>query len=162
MLKFKAKTQSPAVATPVVEAPEADEEVKVKLFSPYADLIDEVGELAEKAAPILAEIAALQAKLAPLNEKRAALQAIINDVGLDDEEIKYEGALFRVEAGKRGNSRSIKDMALVKKLMGTDTFMKVATVKLGDIDKYLTLPEREQVLVTARTGRTMKIERKVA
>jgi hypothetical protein len=157
VLKFKTKMKEPQVEAEIAEVAET---AKIIPLSPYAELVDQVGALTEEAAPILAEIAALQAKLAPLAEKRAELQQAFDAMGDDDETPRLGGVHFIAEAGKRGTSRSIKDMQLVKKLMGSETFMKVATVKLGDIDKYLTLPQRDQVIATARTSRTVKIARK--
>ena len=92
-------------------------------------------------------------------EKKAELQKIMDDLPGDDVPQRLNGTIFRAEAGKKGNSRSIKDMALVKKFMGAETFMKVATVKLGDIDKYLTGDQRELAIETARTSRTVKVVR---
>lgn len=158
MLKFKT-TPKPETEAKVAEIAE---NAKLVLLSAHAELIDEVGALTEEAAPILAEIGKLQALLVPLSEKKAELQKIMDALGGDEDALKETGGLFYVEAGKRGKSREITDMALVKKLMGTETFMKVATVKLGDIDKYLTLPEREQVTKTNRTSRTLKIARRAA
>ena len=154
MLKFKTK---PKVSDEQIEQlATAAKEVDV---SPWAELVDQVGALMEEASPIIAEIAALQEKLKPLAEKKAELQKIMDDLPGDDATHRLNGTIFRADAGKKGNSRSIKDMALVKKFMGQDTFMKVATVKLGDIDKYLTGDQREQVTETSRTSRTVKVAR---
>jgi len=154
MLKFKTK---PKVSDDQIEQlATAAKEVEA---SPWAELVDQVGALMEEANPILEQIAALQQKLQPLAEKMAELQKIMDSLPGDDETQRLNGTIFRADAGKKGNSRSIKDMALVKKFMGADTFMKVATVKLGDIDKYLTGDQREQVTETARTSRTVKVAR---
>jgi len=154
MLKFKTK---PKVSDEEIE--NLATAAKAVPISPYAELVDQVGALTEEAAPILEQIAALQQKLVPLSEKRAELQKVMDEMGADDEPLRLNGAIFRAEAGKRGTSRSIKALDLVKKFMGVETFMKVATVKLGDVDKYLTGPQREQVIETSRTGRTVKVAR---
>ena len=62
------------------------------------------------------------------------------------------GAVTRSEIGERGKSRVIKDLALAKKFLGTETFMKVATITLKNVDDYLTLPQRNEVLDTKRTA----------
>jgi hypothetical protein len=154
MLKFKTK---PKVSDDQIEQLAiAAKEVDV---SPWAELVDHVGALQEEAAPIIAQIAELQEKLKPLAEKKAELQKIMDELPGDDAPQRLNGTIFRADAGKKGSSRSIKDMALVKKFMGAETFMKVATVKLGDIDKYLTGDQREQVTETSRTSRTVKVTR---
>ena len=39
--------------------------------------------------------------------------------------------------------------------------MKLATVKLGDLDAYLTPPQLEQVLETKRTAHSVKVTKRV-
>jgi hypothetical protein len=154
MLKFKTK---PKVSDDQIEQLAAA--AKSVEASPWADLVDQVGALTEEAAPILEQIAALQAKLQPLAEKKAELQKVMDELPGDDEAHRLNGAIFRADAGKKGNSRSISDMALVRKMLGAETFMDVATVKLGDLDKYLNGQQLEQVTTTSRTRRTVKVTR---
>ena len=154
MLKFKTK---PKVSDEQIE--QLATVAKQVEVSPWADLVDQVGALQEEAGPILEQIAALQQKLQPLAEKKAELQKIMDDLPGDDATQRLNGTIFRADAGKRGTSRSIKDMALARKFLGSETFMKIATVKLGDLDKYLTGDQREQVTETARTSRTVKVAR---
>lgn len=64
----------------------------------------------------------------------------------------------KIILGPVGTSRSIKDLDKVKAILGTDVFMKLAKVTLTDIDKYLTLPQRMEVLEELPGKRTIKIE----
>ena len=70
------------------------------------------GKLSEAAAPIANQIAELQLKLKPLADAKKALEAAIEswDVGDDVEGHVERGAYFEAQIGKRGKSRSIKDM----------------------------------------------------
>jgi hypothetical protein len=134
-------------------------------LSEFAEQIDLFGQLTEESEPILAQIKVLQEKLKPLASAKAALQASINEFGValepDADDAVELGDEYRVEIGKQGSSRSIKDLDKIKELMGTELFMKVATVTLKDIDSYLTLPQREEVLTTARGSRTFKVNKLV-
>jgi hypothetical protein len=133
--------------------PAADE-----LLSDFAEEIDRVGLLTEQAGPILKKIEELQVKLKPLAEARKALTDKIDALEIgDDEEVVEKGANYQVEIGKRGTSREIKDLVLAKKYLGTETFMKVATITLKNIDDYLTLPQKQEVLKTKRTAHGHKV-----
>jgi hypothetical protein len=133
------------------------------VLSTFAEKIDLVGQLAADAEPIIAQIKTLQEKLKPLAAARAALDLEIAEIEVaDDYDDHVElGEGFKAEIGKKGSSRSISDLDKVKKLMGTVTFMKVATVTLKDIDAYLTPPEKAQCLTTTRGARSCKIIKRV-
>ena len=133
------------------------------MVSDFAAQIDEVGRLTEEAAPILAQIKALQGQLKPLNEAKAALQAHVDAIeGDDDDKLVEIGQVYRLEIGKKGSAREIKDLPGVKKMMGTELFMKVAKVTLKDLDQYLTGPQRDTVIKTSRTARSYEVERRLA
>ncbi len=135
----------------------------IELLSELAAEIDLFGQLAEEAQPILAEITALQLKLKPMADAKKALEAKIDALDVDDdcEGHVEKGAIFEATVGKRGKSREIKDLAKVKKLIGVELFMKLATVKLGDIDNYLTPPQKAEVLKESRTAHSVKVGRRV-
>lgn len=135
----------------------------VELVSDFADLIDRVGELRLAAAPIIAEMSKLAEKIKPLAEAEKQLQAKLDELELDPDATGQElGAKFVVEFGKKGSKREIIDMGLVKKLLGTELFMQLATVKLKDIDDYMTPPQKEKVLTTERTKRSFNVVERTA
>ena len=130
-----------------------------ELLSGFAELIDKVGQLAEEAEPVLKKIAALQEQLKPLAKAKADLQQAIDALELPDDaagEVEL-GQVFKVEVGKKGSSRSIKDMGKVVELMGPELFLKVASVTLKNLDDYLTAPQRAEVIETKRTNRSYKL-----
>ena len=133
------------------------------LLSEFAEKIDLLGKLTVEAEATIEKIKTLQEKLKPVAAAKAEVQAMIDllEVGDDVDDNVQLGEVYKVEVGKKGSSRNIKDLAMVKKLMGTDTFMKVATVTLKDIDAYLTPPEKLQVLTTKRTARGFKLIKRV-
>ena len=129
------------------------------VVSDFAAIIDQAGVANESVEDITNQIKALTAKLKPHKEKLYELQKAIDEMDLDPdaEGFMQYGEGYQLEIGKKGSSRKIKDMALVQKAMGKELFMKVATVTLKEIDKYLTLPQREQLLTTDRTSRSYKL-----
>lgn len=132
------------------------------LLSQFAAEIDSVGKLLEEAEPIQAEIKKLQAKLKPLAEAQKSLQARLDALPIgDDAEGQFEyGIAFLAEVGKKGTSRSVKDLTVVKKHLGDDLFMKLASVTLKSLDQYLTPPQLAEVLTSERTSRSVKITRR--
>lgn len=164
-LKFtkvtKAAAQPQTIPLSVADMGEAS--IEETLLTPLQVQIDEVGKLQELAEPILAQIAKDQERLKPLADATKKLQEMINDHEADqDQPLEIGAALYRLEAGLVGKAREIIDLEKVKKMLGNETFMKLASVKLGDLDKYLTPPQLEQVLKTNRTKRTIKVIRKAS
>ena len=133
-----------------------------ELVSDFAELIDNVGKLTQESEPILKKIAALQEQLKPLAKAKADLQKAIDNLELPDDAADGEelGAEFKIEVGKKGSSRSIKDMPKVVELMGPELFLKVATVTLKHLDDYLTKAQRDEVVETTRTSRSYKLIRR--
>jgi hypothetical protein len=89
------------------------------------------------------------------------LQELADELEIGDDATATEhGAEFDADIGVKGSSRSIKDLKGVRKLMGDELFFQVATVTLKDCDAYLTLPQREKVIETSRTKRSLKVTRR--
>lgn len=130
--------------------------------SEIAAEIDAFGEASEAAAPILAQIAALQLKLAPLGITKKKLEEKLAKLGLDDDVKDHveRGASYEATIGKKGSSRDIVSMDAVKKAMGPTLFMQLATVKLGDMDKYMTPPQLEALLTTTRTKHSVTVTKR--
>lgn len=130
---------------------------------PVAQLIDRIGDLSAASQKTLDKIAKLKLELEPLEKAQAELAAYVNEAFEDspaDNEYFLQGTRYRAKVGKKGTKREITDMEGIKKIMGVKTFMKVATVKLGDVDKYLNPDEKEKVLKVERTTRNVAVEQK--
>lgn len=158
----KPQPPKPAAQIPLTVADmEVQEQQDIVTWTPLQQQIDLVGQLQLEAEAIQKRIEEDQQRLVPLNEATKKLADMIADYEADpDQKLQIEAALHRLDAGVVGTSRSIKDLKAVKKMLGEETFMKLASVKLGDLDKYLTPPQLEQVLKTSRTKRTIKVIRK--
>ena len=62
-------------------------------------------------------------------------------------------------SGSNGASsaRSARSSTWVKEFLGDDLFMQLATVRLGDIDDYLTPLQKAEVIEEGRIARKYKI-----
>jgi len=144
------------VATIVLKKPTQS----LNSVNPLAQLVDAVGSHLAEVDKVKKQIKAMQAKLKTLQEDEVRLQTAIDELPLDDEANEsIVGERFRAVIGPRGQSRSISDMGLVREMLGDELFMQLATVRLGDVDNYLTLPQREKVIETTRTKRSVKVEK---
>ena len=64
-----------------------------------------------------------------------------------------------VTLGKKGVSRSVTEEGKYKlaKMLTEEQFVSLATFKLTDLDNYLTKPQREEVMETSHTNRSIKV-----
>ncbi len=137
------------------DAPQVSEDPKT---GPVID--SEVDELAE----LLAWEAELKAQLTK-TEKADRLKALkerfqtLGDLAAPDAEVVFHGASHMYQLGKKGTSRYIIEggKAKIIEMLGAEQFLSLAEIKLGDLDKYLTQPQRETVLGVERTSRSGKM-----
>lgn len=168
------KTAAKAKAKPVVE------------LSAMAELIDEIGTLQkqiEKAnekieAKAQKEVEARSKLMEKLTPKLADLRTALDQLHDEDDADKAFtelGEKFEAVVSKKGNLRKIKEQTeiepagggekvtvpgvqLLKDLMTEEVFFKCAKVDLKNIDAYLTPEEKELVLETSRTPRTVTVK----
>jgi hypothetical protein len=134
-------------------------------LSDFAEQIDQLGAITAQADATAKKIRELTNDL---NVYKQAVKDLAEQVTKAYDEAQADpdskgeelGAEFALEVGPKGNSRVIKDVKLVLKEMGPDTFFKVASVALKDIDAYLTPEQINKVLKNVRTNRGIKIIRR--
>ena len=136
--------------------------VKAATTTPLSEIATEVdayGKALADAAATIAKIKELEASLKPLKAAEKALQDKIEDLGLDADVEGYmqRGAAFQVEIGPKGSKREVTDSRGVKKLLGDAVFFKIAKVNLKDLDDYMTLEERSEVIEVNRTKHAFKL-----
>jgi hypothetical protein len=103
----------------------------------------------------IAELTAKLAKAEPLEKELAKLTKELRDLTTDvpaAQEVRFIGTKFDVVFGECGHTRKISDMKMVRKVMGNDAFMEVATVTLKDIDRYVAKKDQESFIVEAQNG----------
>jgi hypothetical protein len=144
------------------------------LLSEHAAKIDEMGKLQldlekaeaaleakakkelEKVTDLAAKLKKLKAELDPL------LQAEADEY--PDQTHTLKGTKFQADLGKKGTERQVADINLIHDILEEQEkglFFKLASVKLGDLDQYLTPQEKEATIDTNRTKRTIKIVKRV-
>lgn len=160
-LKTKQKPKQVVDTTPEIEAPPAK-----KLKAPA--LVDRIGELQEEEEKLNADI--LQdprmKKLLSLQKERQKVEEDLRAQACTDENIGEQvlvhGTNYSAKFSPSPLKRAISDKdALVEILEGVQEGLAIqlATFGIGDLDKYLTPPQMEQVTIAERKGkRTLKIE----
>jgi hypothetical protein len=127
-------------AKPVVEAP-ATEVVKIEDLSDEA-LADTYGKLHDEAAAAEMNPVFIQLKLV----EEELLKRVNATCGPEDG-VEAEGDLWIIEIGACNKlPRKVTDLKEASKLLGPKTFFELATVKVGDIEKYLTPEQAAKVL----------------
>lgn len=122
-----------------------------------AELIDKLGEAGGRKAeleadPVTTELATVTANMSVWNKE---LQKLINDLGFKGNE-KFERAAskYRAEFGERAKVRQILDKAKLWAILGAKKAKELATIKLGDIDKYTTPAQRELFMTPEKDQQT--------
>lgn len=73
------------------------------------------------------------------------------------EQVVFEGTKFSLVFSEAGDKKELTDLAKAKEFLGPDLFAKVATVSLGDLEKYLTPEQFNQCVTTKTNGGSRKI-----
>jgi 3-methyladenine DNA glycosylase Tag len=87
------------------------------------------------------------------SDAAAVAVAVATEYGKADEEFNVSVLGRTVRFGQRALVRSIRDLEAVRKRLTHKVFMEVAKVSIGDLEKYMTGIEVEEVLDSGRTGR---------
>ena len=130
-----------------------DETLDVELI----EKVDAYGTAAE-------QLATLMKKLEPLANKVAKLKKELAETGLEapaDETVTLEGVDYDVKMVVRAMKVTDTDRKLLYKTLGSDLYLDLATIAIGDIRKYCTPPQIAEILTEVREGgRTLKVEKK--
>lgn len=115
----------------------------------------DIEALATKYLELEVQMEKIQKKLSPLEQEQSALKKQIIEAANatlgEDEELVLPINGMEIKIGKRGSSRTITDIEKAVEFLGVETFLKVAKIGLGDIDKYLRPEEIEQCVTSQRT-----------
>jgi hypothetical protein len=90
-------------------------------------------------------------------EIKKALQQVMKDSGADEAQpYVFKAPTGTVEFGPCSNTTEVVDKPLMIKLLGTDTFMKIAKVGVTDLKTYLSGSEIEQCTTKTSGSRSIK------
>ena len=118
----------------------------------------------EKIRRTIDSLAEVSAEIKDLTSQKEDLNTLLKkyilskDLG-DDTDALILGESYQVEIGVAGSKREITDLPKVRKILGDKAFMGLATIKMKDIDQYLSEEEQAKVITTERTEtRTFKFK----
>lgn len=120
---------------------------------------------------VIDEFLALERKIDKHDEKikldrerhaalKAQIVAVVNETEEPEAKVRLTGTDGKgiVEVSGKSNTTAIIDMEKAKKLLGTETFFKVAKIGIADLKAYLKKPDFELVTATTLDGaRRLKI-----
>jgi len=69
-----------------------------------------------------------------------------------NESVEVVGTESKLIVGKKAKKRTVTDVAGIYEYLGDEVFFKLATVTLGNVDKYLTPSQVESVVETSQNG----------
>lgn len=110
----------------------------------------------EKIRRTIDSLAEIGAEIKELTSQKEDLNTLLKkyitskDLG-DDTDALILGEAYEVEVGVAGSKREISDMPKIKKILGDKAFMGLVTIKMKDVDQYLSAEQQEEVLTTERT-----------
>jgi len=147
--------------------------VETKVLAP--SITEEADSLAEKVdqlGQMQREIASLEDKLKKdpiaklLASTRSSFDTLKKSIVAEastnltpDEGTEVIGVESKLVIGKKAKKRTVTDVAGVHTFLGDEAFFKLATITLGNVDKYLTPSQVESVVSTSQSGsRSVKLK----
>jgi len=136
---------------------ESDATITVAEQAEVANRVDAFGSAS-------AELKAKLAELEPLQKLVAELKTGLVEEGKNfpaDEKVYLQGYDFRVALSKAPKEVTEINKELLRDAVGSDVYFDLAKVAIGDIRKYCTPPQIEEILTEELTGtRRIKAEKK--
>lgn len=144
--------------------------MSVTIVKPKAKVIDKVvaaqivsPETVDEYAGLKAKLTKKQEKLAPLTKEVASLEKGI--LGAVDEVVDasvpldLQGYENELKIGAKGEKTALTDIELARDILGEETFMKLVSISITDLKKYMTPEQVEQVSSKSYAiKRRMKVE----
>lgn len=147
MAKIEVKNKiKPKIRETEDEAQRVEDKVKIKkLARRYIKLEKELAKFSE-----------LQKKQ---NEIAKQLKEHADNTRKDNQELVIRTKLGTVKLGKKGMTSSIKDMKLLRNMIGKEAWRKLATISITDARKYLNPEQLKRVIDEKQNGaRRLTIE----
>jgi hypothetical protein len=94
----------------------------------------------------------VKAAQAVIDEAAKTIRTNVEDNVHPDQTTNLEGTLGTVQLSACPKEVGTVDMDKAIELLGTETFLRLAKISIGDLRKYLTPEQFEEVATTERTG----------
>ena len=118
---------------------------KVELDADTAKIVDRLAEIGK-------EIDAYKALDKEYKELREKLMARFPMTSMPADTVTFKGTKHKVEFSPMAMERRIINKTGLIERLTPATFVKIAEVKLGDIDKYLSPEEQKDIIEASQTG----------
>jgi hypothetical protein len=122
-------------------------------FAPVEGDLAEAAKLADQLGALQDEVKAAKKVVKAAGELSKKIQELAEaHINGPEGSRTIQGDAFTVLIGPRVTERKITDMQKLYELMGHETFIALAAIKMGDIDKYLTKLQQQQCISSNKTG----------
>ena len=108
----------------------------------FAQTVDLYCELKEKIEPLAAKVAILEKELKPVE---AQIQATLDIENAPDEEGIRQTENYLLSFSYKGKATELTDKQKLIEILGINTFIELAQVKIEDLQKYLTEKQMAQL-----------------
>lgn len=140
IVKPKAKVIDKVVASSIVSPETIDE---------YADLKAKLTKRQEKLAPLVKEVASLE----------KGILGAVDEVVDPGTPLDLQGYKNELKIGAKGEKTSLEDVEIARDILGDETFMKLVSISITDLKKYMTPEQVDQVTSKSYAiKRRMKVE----
>lgn len=130
------------------------EKVSIKPKAAQASAEAEMQEVAQRYMELEAKVSKFKATIMKeADELKAQLVDYVNETCAEGQEKEFVLPKGTVKVGKRKSSRALTDKTRAIELLGEDVFMKIASITMTDLDKYLN-PEELAECVTEKITNT--------
>lgn len=140
IVKPKAKVIDKVVASSIVSPETVDE---------YADLRAKLDKKQEKLAPLVKEVASLE----------KGILGAVDEVVDPGTPLDLQGYENELKIGPKGERTSLNDVEAARDILGDEVFMKLVSISITNLKKYMTPEQVDQVSSTSYAiKRRMKVE----
>lgn len=143
------------MAVTILQKQEQVLDAEVLLDATQAERVDAYGSASEELAARLKELEPLQ------NLVKELKNSLLEDADelAANEVHTFSGHVYAVELGKKAMKVVATDKTKLRETLGDDTFFELADVGIGDIRKYCTPPQIEEILAEEQIGpRRVKVK----
>ena len=147
-----------------VKYKKAGPKAKVKVKPPKSQAKqskDELVGLVESFGVLDSQVKSFKPVIDEHKKVKDLIQTKLDDQYDKDENAMIEGVVYTLSAGMKGNTTKVTDLYRVREILDSispDLFMKLASIKITDLKKYLTEAQMKEVTEVTRSGsRSLKV-----
>lgn len=121
-------------------------------------VVNETTELVEKYVLLKSQVDKMSPVVKEMEGLKAKLKGLIPADADKEGEVVIPGEYHNIIFGRCAKSRSVTDMRALHQMLGDDLFYAIVSVKLADVDRYLTDSQQQGLVVEGFSEtRTLKV-----